>query len=63
MEEKDLRNGVFRVSNLEEAVRILVSQTLEKLKELMDYTLFRPPPFGFMPSCLLTNFIDVSKLF
>ncbi|KAF3975752.1 hypothetical protein CMV_001008 [Castanea mollissima] len=58
MEEKDLRNGVFRVSDLEEAVRILVPQTPEKLKELMGYTLFRPHPFGFIPSCLLNDFID-----
>ena len=61
MEEKDLSNGVFRVSDLEEAVRILVPQTPEKLKELMGYTLFRPHPFGFLPSCLLTDFIDVSN--
>ncbi|GMY17291.1 isoform 2 of monoacylglycerol lipase abhd6 [Fagus crenata] len=58
MEENDLRDGVFRVSDLEEAVRILVPQTPEKLKELMGYTLFRPPPFGLLPSCLLTDFIE-----
>ena len=62
MEENDLRDGVFRVSDLEEAVRILVPQTPEKLKELMGYTLFRPPPLGLLPSCLLTDFIEVSSL-
>lgn len=32
LEEKDLRNGSFRVSELEEAERILLAQTWEKLK-------------------------------
>ncbi|XP_059459714.1 uncharacterized protein LOC132189151 isoform X2 [Corylus avellana] len=58
MEEKDLRGGVFKVSNLEEAARILVPQTPEKLRELTGYTFFRPPPVGLLPSCLLADFID-----
>jgi pimeloyl-ACP methyl ester carboxylesterase len=62
MEEKDLSGGVFKVSNLEEAARILVPQTPEKLRELTGYTFFRPPPVGLLPSCLLADFIDVSHL-
>ncbi|XP_039041592.1 2-hydroxy-6-oxononadienedioate/2-hydroxy-6-oxononatrienedioate hydrolase [Hibiscus syriacus] len=59
MEEKDLKEGVFRVSDLEEAARILVPQTPEKLKELLGFSLFKPPPLSLVPSCLLADFIDV----
>ncbi|GKV41104.1 hypothetical protein SLEP1_g48681 [Rubroshorea leprosula] len=58
MEEKDLKEGVFRVSDLEEAASILVPQTPNKLRELMGYTMFRPPPLNLVPSCLLADFID-----
>ncbi|XP_041017503.1 2-hydroxy-6-oxo-2,4-heptadienoate hydrolase-like [Juglans microcarpa x Juglans regia] len=58
MEEKDLREGVFSISDLEEAARILVPQTPERLRELVYYTFFRPPPVGLLPACLLTDFID-----
>ncbi|KAE8666803.1 Phosphatase 2C family protein isoform 1 [Hibiscus syriacus] len=58
MEEKDLKEGVFRVSDLEEAARILVPQTPEKLKELLGFSLFKPPPLSLVPSCLLADFID-----
>ncbi|KAL5558989.1 hypothetical protein UlMin_035200 [Ulmus minor] len=58
MEEKDLREGLFRVSDLEAAARILVPQTSERLKELMGYTLFNPLPSRLLPSCLLNDFID-----
>lgn len=61
MEEKDLREGLFPVSDLEEAARILVPQTPQRLRELVGYTFFKPLPFGLLPSCLLTDFIDVSK--
>ncbi|XVF36708.1 hypothetical protein REPUB_Repub19eG0081300 [Reevesia pubescens] len=59
MEEKDLKEGVFRVSDLEEAARILVPQTPEKLRELLGFSLFKPPPLSLVPSCLLSDFIDV----
>ncbi|KAK8692315.1 hypothetical protein V6N13_075783 [Hibiscus sabdariffa] len=59
MEEKDLKEGVFRVSDLEEAARILVPQTPEKLRELMGFSMFKPPPKSLVPSCLLADFIDV----
>ncbi|XVE95295.1 hypothetical protein REPUB_Repub02eG0083900 [Reevesia pubescens] len=58
MEEKDLKEGIFRVSNLEEAARILVPQTPEKLRELLGFSLFKPPPLSFLPSCLLADFIN-----
>ncbi|KAM5575690.1 hypothetical protein ABKV19_014568 [Rosa sericea] len=58
MEEKDLQEGVLRVSDLDEAASILVPQTPNKLRELVKYTFFRPPPVGFMPSCLLRDFIE-----
>ncbi|OMO94349.1 hypothetical protein COLO4_16387 [Corchorus olitorius] len=59
MEEKDLKEGVFKVSDLEEAAGILVPQTPEKLKELLGFSLFKPPPLGLVPSCLLADFINV----
>ncbi|KAL6184738.1 hypothetical protein ACLB2K_046138 [Fragaria x ananassa] len=59
MEEKDLREGVFTVSDLDEAASILVPQTPSKLKELVKHTFFRPPPMGLMPSCLLRDFIEI----
>ncbi|KAJ7959001.1 Alpha/beta-hydrolase superfamily protein [Quillaja saponaria] len=58
MEEKDLKEGVFKVSNLEEAAKILVPQTPERLRELTSYAFYKPPPLGLLPSCFLTDFID-----
>lgn len=58
MEEKDLIEGVFAVSDLEEAGRILVPQSPDKLRELVGYTFSRPPPVRLIPSCLLADFID-----
>lgn len=62
MEAKDLSEGMFRVSDLDEAARILVPETPEKLRELVGYTFFKPPPVGLIPSCFLSDFIDVSEL-
>lgn len=59
MEEKDLEEGVFKVSDLEEAARILVPETPEKLRELMGFSMFKPTPLRLVPSCLLEDFIDV----
>lgn len=59
LEEQDLRDGMFKVSDLEEASKILVPQSPEKLKELMRYTFFKPPPLSLVPSCLLSDYIDV----
>ncbi|KAH7567748.1 hypothetical protein JRO89_XS07G0138500 [Xanthoceras sorbifolium] len=57
MEEKDLRDGMFPVSDLEEASRILVPQSPEKLKDLVRYSFFKPPPLCLLPSFLLADFI------
>ncbi|CAI0447824.1 unnamed protein product [Linum tenue] len=60
MEEKDLKeDGIFSVSDLEEAAKILVPQCPDKLRELVGYAFFRPPPVGLLPPCLLTDFIEV----
>lgn len=60
MEEKDLKEGLFPVSDLDEASSILVPQTPQRLRELVGYTFFRPPPVAWLPSCFLLDFIDVS---
>lgn len=59
VEEKDFKDGLLRVCDLEEAIAILVPQKSEKLKELVGYSFFRPPRMGLMPSCLLNDFIEV----
>ena len=61
MEEKDIKEGLFPVSDLEEAASILVPQSPERLRELVGYTFFRPPPVGWLPSCLLNDFIHVRQ--
>ncbi|XP_057726494.1 uncharacterized protein LOC130941883 [Arachis stenosperma] len=58
MEEKDIKEGLFPVSDLEEAACILVPQSPERLRELVGYTFFRPPPVAWLPSCFLSDFID-----
>lgn len=61
MEERDLKDGVFRISDVEEAADILVPRTPDRLRELMGFTLYRAPPLGLIPSCLLKDFIQVSN--
>ena len=57
LEAKDMEEGLFRVSNLDEAASILLPQTPEKLKELMRYSFFKPAKS--VPSFFLTDFIHV----
>ncbi|KAL6218400.1 hypothetical protein ACLB2K_011614 [Fragaria x ananassa] len=57
-EEKDLDNGLFNVSTVEEASSILLPQTPQKLKELMRYSFVKPATA--IPSFFLTDFINVS---
>ncbi|XP_031388607.1 uncharacterized protein LOC116201495 isoform X2 [Punica granatum] len=59
MEEKDLKDGVFRISDLEEAAEILVPQTPDRLRELMGFTLYQGQPLRLIPSCILNDFIHV----
>ncbi|KAL6209492.1 hypothetical protein ACLB2K_020432 [Fragaria x ananassa] len=56
LEEKDLDNGLFNVSNVEEASSILLPQTPQKLKELMRYSFVKPATA--IPSFFLTDFIN-----
>lgn len=58
LEEKDMAEGLFQVSDIEEAANILVPQTPDKLKELMNFAFVKP--VKGVPSCFLTDFIDVS---
>lgn len=55
LEEKDLEEGMFKVTNIEEAANLLVPQTPEHLRELMRFV-FLKPPTG-LPTCLLNDFI------
>lgn len=57
LEEKDLKEGLFPVKNIEEAADILVPLKADKMKELMSYTFVKPPKG--IPACLLEDFIDV----
>ncbi|XP_059624244.1 uncharacterized protein LOC132267182 [Cornus florida] len=57
MEEKDMEDGMFSVGSVDEAASILLPQTPEKLRELMRISFFKPAKN--MPSCFLTDFIDV----
>ncbi|KAI4321404.1 hypothetical protein MLD38_034788 [Melastoma candidum] len=56
MEQEDLK--VFSVTDLEEAVRILVPETPDRLRELVGYTMHKGIPVRLIPSCLLKDFID-----
>ncbi|CAI9294385.1 unnamed protein product [Lactuca saligna] len=57
LEEKDLRDGLFTVSNVEEAEKILLAQTPEKLRELMKVSFVKP--VKGIPNYFLADFIDV----
>ncbi|XP_043722582.1 monoacylglycerol lipase abhd6-A-like [Telopea speciosissima] len=57
LEEKDLKEGLFVVSSLEEAASVLMPQTPEKLRELVRLSFVKPAKT--MPSCFLRDFIDV----
>ncbi|XP_027332287.1 uncharacterized protein LOC113847397 [Abrus precatorius] len=58
MEEKDIKEGLFPVTDLDEAANILVPQTPHRLKQLVGYTFFNPPPLRWLPSCFLLDFIE-----
>ncbi|KAL6959399.1 hypothetical protein U1Q18_039550 [Sarracenia purpurea var. burkii] len=57
MEGKDIDEGLFKVRSVEEATSILLPQTPEKLRELMQLSFYKPAKL--MPSCFLSDFIDV----
>ncbi|KAL2317699.1 hypothetical protein Fmac_031575 [Flemingia macrophylla] len=58
MEERDLKEGLFPVTDLDEAADILVPRTPSKLLQLVRYTFFKPPPLAWLPSCFLHDFIE-----
>ncbi|KAL0365151.1 UNVERIFIED_CONTAM: hypothetical protein Sangu_0612700 [Sesamum angustifolium] len=58
LEEKDLREGLFEVADLDEAASILMPQTPEKLRELIRFAFARPLIKG-VPSYFLSDYIDV----
>ncbi|TKY56261.1 Monoacylglycerol lipase ABHD6 [Spatholobus suberectus] len=58
VEERDVKEGLFPVTDLDEAANILVPQTPNMLMELVGYTFFKPPPLWWLPSCLLLDFIE-----
>ncbi|KAL2240997.1 uncharacterized protein LOC105178306 [Sesamum indicum] len=57
MEEKDMEEGLFKVKTVDEAIEILLAQTPEKLRELMRLSFYKP--VTSVPSCFLSDFIDV----
>ncbi|KAK6940160.1 Alpha/beta hydrolase fold-1 [Dillenia turbinata] len=57
VEERDLKEGLFKVRDVEEAARILVPQTPETMKELLGFAFVKLPKV--LPSCLLDDFISV----
>ncbi|KAF5763252.1 putative triacylglycerol lipase [Helianthus annuus] len=56
-DESDMETGLLSVKNIEDAISILLAQTPEKLRELMQMAFFKPPQN--VPSCFLSDFIDV----
>ncbi|KAI8536274.1 hypothetical protein RHMOL_Rhmol10G0244300 [Rhododendron molle] len=57
MEETDLDGGLFQVRSADEAIAILLPQKPEKLRELMQFTFYKP--VKILPSCFLNDFIEV----
>lgn len=57
LEEKDMSDGLFKVSDLDEAASILVPQTPEKLRQLMNFAFVKP--VKAVPTWFLTDFIQV----
>lgn len=58
LEERDVKEGLFPVTDLDEAANILVPQTATRLRDLVGYTFYKPPPVHWLPSCFLTDFIE-----
>lgn len=57
LEERDLKERLFKVSDLEEAEAILLPQSPDKLRELMRMSYVKP--ITIVPSCILADFIMV----
>lgn len=57
-EEKDLDEGMFQVKSVDEAAELLLPQTPEKLRQLLRLAFAKPAKV--LPTCFLTDYINVS---
>ena len=57
LEEKDMEDGLFKVSDLDEAASILLPQKPEKLRQLISLSFVKQA--RVMPSWFLSDFINV----
>ncbi|WOL01107.1 hypothetical protein Cni_G09820 [Canna indica] len=57
LQERDIAEGLFVVSDVGEAVEILLPQRPEKLRQLVRLSFLSPP--RLMPSCFLRDYIKV----
>ncbi|KAJ1405311.1 Alpha/Beta hydrolase fold, partial [Sesbania bispinosa] len=58
LEEKDMDEGMFKVKSVDEAASLLLPQTPEKMRQLVQFTFAKP--IKVMPTCFLNDYIDVS---
>ncbi|KAI3873996.1 hypothetical protein MKW98_001645 [Papaver atlanticum] len=59
LEEKDMKDGLFKVSDLDEAASILLPQTPDKLRTLVKMSFVKPAAAKTAPSYFLRDFIQV----
>ncbi|KAK9670440.1 hypothetical protein RND81_13G202100 [Saponaria officinalis] len=57
LEENDLRDGLFRVSNVDDAAEILLPLSRNKMRELLKISFYKPRKL--IPSCFLDDYIQV----
>ncbi|XP_076893522.1 uncharacterized protein LOC143545528 [Bidens hawaiensis] len=60
LDESDMNTGLLSVKSIDDAGSILLAQTPEKLRELLRMAFFKPPQN--VPSCFLSDFINVSNI-
>ncbi|RZC64509.1 hypothetical protein C5167_008206 [Papaver somniferum] len=59
LEEKDMKDGLFKVSDLDEAASILLPQTPDKLRTLVKMSFVKPAAAKSVPSYFIRDFIQV----
>ncbi|KAI3852947.1 hypothetical protein MKX03_014490 [Papaver bracteatum] len=59
LEEKDMKDGLFKVSDLDEAASILLPQTPDKLRTLVKMSFVEPAAAKTVPSYFVRDFIEV----
>ncbi|TKY47666.1 Monoacylglycerol lipase ABHD6 [Spatholobus suberectus] len=57
LEDRDMDEGMFRVKSADEAVSVLLPQTPQKVRQLLQLTFVKP--IKFVPTCFLKDFIQV----